>query len=95
MAQPEDQIETLRFTANLANRQTSLMMSGDGQRLLIELEVFNLDAAIALVGMTKFAGKQFQVQVSQANANLTELDDETSKGTERKITRVGRRRPAE
>jgi hypothetical protein len=48
--------EPLQFIANLADRQHSLMMSGRGERCLIELETFGLDAAVALVGMAQFTG---------------------------------------
>jgi hypothetical protein len=67
------------------------MLSGRGDRCLVELEAFQLDATMAHVGMAAFAGRSFRVTIEEIE-DLTKLDNETSKGAERKITRVGRRR---
>lgn len=82
--------DEVRFIANLCNRQSALMLSGDGQRCLVELEAFGVNAAEAL-RMAIFAGKDVEVTVTEAK-RLTELDDETGKGSTRETIRVGRRR---
>jgi hypothetical protein len=54
--------DEVRFIANLCNRQSALMLSGDGQRCLVELEAFGVNAAEAL-RMAIFAGKEIEVTV--------------------------------
>lgn len=68
------------------------MMSGRGDRCLVELEAFGVEASIALVGMAQFAGRTFKVTIEEIPEKLTNLDDETEKRTEKRVTKVGRRR---
>lgn len=83
--------DEVRFIANLCNRQSALMLSGDGQRCLVELEAFGVNAAEAL-RMAIFAGMEVEVVVTKVQRSLTELDDETRKEPTRETIRVGRRR---
>jgi len=74
----EDQADmVLTFQAQLCQRQSALMLSGQGDRCLIELEAFGVDALLAHVGMAKFAKKTFVVEVREIT------DDERPKPTKR------------
>lgn len=85
-------MEALTFIANLCDRQSALMLSGSGERCLIELEAFGVNAAIALVGMAKFTRRGFKITIEELPKNWTELDNEvksSSKGTRIKVGRGG------
>ncbi len=86
--------DRLQFIANLTQRQSSLMLSGQGDRCLIELEAFQVNAALALVGMVNFTGRSFLVTIEELPKNETLLDDEEKidPGTKKTVIRVGRRR---
>lgn len=83
--------DEVTFIANLCNRQSALMLSGDGQRCLVELEAFGVNASQAL-RMAIFAGMDVQVTVTKLTKTLTELDVETGKKAERRNSKVGRGR---
>jgi len=55
----DEQLE-VKFVANLCNRQSAIMLSGDGARCLVELEAFGVNAAEAL-RMALFAGKEIEI----------------------------------
>lgn len=86
----------LQFVANLADRQSALILSGRGERLLVELEAFHLNAAIALVGLAQYTGVEFLVTVQPVPKGWTNLDNDkahkkTNEIAEGASYRVGRR----
>ncbi len=83
--------KALIFLANLCDRQSALMMSGRGDRCIVNLESFGVDAAIAHVGMAQFAGRSFKVTIEELPKDLTKLDNETSKEPKKRTTKLGRR----
>lgn len=71
--------DRLEFIANLCDRQSALMLSGRGDRCLIELEAFDIHAALAHVGMAKFAGKQFKVTIEEIQPDDRKLQSNSRK----------------
>lgn len=68
------------------------MLSGKGDRCLIEIEAFGVNAALAHIGMAAFAGRGFKITIEELPKNLTKLDNETSKRSEKRITKMDRHR---
>lgn len=91
---PKDEggVESLTFIANLCDRQSALMLSGSGDRCLIELEAFGVNATIALVGMAKFTRRGFRITIEELPKNWTELDNEVKSGSKGTRIKVGRGR---
>ena len=71
--------QTFEIVAQLADRQSGLMMSGRGDRLLVELELFDLQAAVGLVGFAALAGKPFVVTVRALTEE--EVEEERNHGS--------------
>lgn len=69
--------DRLEFIANLCDRQSALMLSGKGDRCLVELEAFGLNATLAHVGMAKFAGRGFRVIIEEIEETEHELPART------------------
>lgn len=67
--------DRLEFVANLCDRQSALMLSGKGDRCLVELEAFGLNAILAHVGMAKFAGRGFRVIIEELEIAVKEEDE--------------------
>lgn len=93
----QGQGDKFQIVVNLTNRQHSLMLSGSGDRLLIELEAFGYYALYGLVGFAKFTGRQFLVTVEEIQTETGRIltNGAIDEGTEEPSYRVGRRRSKE